>query len=103
VLAEPFAGITLLADRPPPPFVGEIPIDGARETGLEGFLRLPAEIAFDLRGVDGVAPVMARAVGDETDLVTITPAARARPFLSSRSQIVSTTERLVRSDRPPTL
>ena len=47
-----------------PCFVVEIPLDRLQETGLEGFLRCPAEFTADLAGVDCVALVVAGAVGD---------------------------------------
>lgn len=42
--------------------VGEIPLDGLAEAGLETLLREPVELALDLAGVDGVAAVVAGAI-----------------------------------------
>ena len=86
----------------PPRPVLQIPGDGLGDPGLEGFLRAPAQFVFDLRGVDGVAPVVAGTIGDERDQPRRGPRAEGSSR-SSRSQIVSTTCRLVRSLRPPIL
>ena len=51
--------------------VVEIPGDGFAQAGFEAFGRVPAQFAFELAGVDGVAPVVARAVGDEADKLRV--------------------------------
>jgi hypothetical protein len=43
--------------------VVQVPLHGLADVGLEGLGRLPAKFVLDLAGVDGVAPIMARAVG----------------------------------------
>ena len=58
-------------DIPHPVLVVEIPLDGFADAGLEAFRRFPTELAVDFCGVDGVAAVVARAVGDEGDLVLV--------------------------------
>src|SRR5271166_6843021 len=65
--AEALAGIDLVAQRPPPPFVVEIPPHRLLNAGVEGFERLPAKLALELRRVDGVAQIVPRAVRDELD------------------------------------
>ena len=54
-----------------PRLVIQIPLHRLPDTGLEGFSRLPAEFAFDLGGVDGVAAVMAGAIGDVGNLFLV--------------------------------
>jgi hypothetical protein len=66
VLVEPVAvGAALHVGDPV--LVGEVPLDGLADAGLEGLGRAPAEFALDLAGVDGVAAVVAGAVGDVGD------------------------------------
>src|SRR3546814_2054845 len=48
------------------------------DLGLEALLRRPAELAGRLRGVDGVAQIVAGAVVDEGDQAAAGLAARAR-------------------------
>src|SRR5262245_3859558 len=43
----------------------EIPADGLRDARLEAVRRAPAQLAADLAGIDGVAPIVARPVGHE--------------------------------------
>ena len=56
----------------PPVLVFQIPLYGFADTAVEGFLGCPAEFALDFCGVDGVALVVAGAVGDVGDEVGIT-------------------------------
>ena len=63
----------------------------------------PAEFAFDLGAVDGIAAVVARPVADEGDQARGCGLPGGGDRASSRSQIVSTTARLVRSAPPPIL
>ena len=57
----------------------------------------------DLRGIDGIALVMARPVGDEVDqLARAADGASGRSSSSSR-QMARTTSMLLRSLSPPTL
>ena len=51
--------------------VGQVPLDGFADAGVKGFGGLPAQLGFELAGVDGVAPVVARAVGDVGDLAGV--------------------------------
>ena len=53
----------------PPGFVMKVPIDGFAEAGGVVLLGRPAKFVTDLRGIDGVAEVVAGAVGDEGDQV----------------------------------
>src|SRR5690606_36592960 len=62
-----------------PGFVFEIPLHGLAEAGDVVLRGGPAELGFDLGGVDGVAQVVAGAVGDEGDLVGVGFAVGARP------------------------
>ena len=61
--------IVTIDDMPPPALVFKIPLDGLLDAVLELRLRLPAELRVDLRRVDGVAAVVALAVGDVLDEV----------------------------------
>src|SRR5437016_4869009 len=64
--AEALAGTTAPHLFPPDAIV-EIPTDGAVEPGRERFAGLPSDLASHLGGVDGVATIMARPIGDERD------------------------------------
>src|SRR5580704_17834640 len=77
--AQTFAGVDLLAQRPPPPFVVEIPADRLLDAALESLERAPAEFALELGRVDGVAPVVSRPVGDEGDKGFVRAGHRAKP------------------------
>lgn len=68
---EAFAAVSAVLNFLPPGFVVQVPLDGFAEAGFEGFLWRPAQLFFDFAGVDGVAMVVARAVGDEGDQVTV--------------------------------
>jgi hypothetical protein len=61
-----------------PGLVAEVPLHGLADAGLECLGRLPAEFAFELAGVDGVAAVAAGAVLDVDDLVPVGLAVGAR-------------------------
>ena len=56
-------------DAHPPVTVLEVPLDRLLDAVLEFRLRLPTELCVDLRRVDGVAAVVALAVGDVPDEV----------------------------------
>ena len=102
--AEAFAAVDAGADALPPGAVVEIPADRPRQAALDALLRRPAELALDLARVDGVAEVVAGAVGDEGDQVRAgCRCARSGASSSSEAQMASTTSRLVRSLRPPIL
>src|SRR6266567_3337182 len=63
---------------PGPGLVLDIPRDGAADAVGEPDLRAPAELALDLRWVDGVAEVVARPVGHELDELVVAAATRPR-------------------------
>ena len=54
-----------------PCLVVQIPLHGFADTGLEGFLRLPAQFLFQLTRIDGVTAVVARAILHEGDLCLV--------------------------------
>ena len=54
----------------PPGFVGQVPVDGRLQAlGEVGVGGAPAELAAQLRGVDGAAAVVAGAVGHPAEVV----------------------------------
>ena len=61
--------IVTIDDMLPPSLMLEVPLDGLLDAVLELRLRRPAEFRVDLRRVDGVAAVVALAVGDVLDEV----------------------------------
>ena len=68
------AGLGGLLGRAPPGLVGDVPVDGGLEAlGEVGVGRPPAELALELRGVDGVAAVVAGAVGDPVEVLGVLP------------------------------
>ena len=71
-LTEPLRLIAAIQNRLPPGAIVKIPANRLFDAGFEGFLRAPAKLALDFRGVDGIAPVMSGPVGDKCDQ----PAAR---------------------------
>lgn len=63
-----------LLGRAPPGLVGDVPVDGLLEAlGEVGVRRPPAQLALELRGVDGVAAVVAGAVGDPVEVLGVAP------------------------------
>ena len=61
-----------LLGRAPPGLVGDVPVDGLLEAlGEVGVRRPPAELALELGGVDGVAAVVAGAVGDPVEVLGV--------------------------------
>ena len=61
-----------LLGRAPPGLVGHVPVDGGLEAlGEVGVRRPPAELALELRAVDGVAAVVAGAVGDPVEVLGV--------------------------------
>ena len=66
--SEAFAPVGTVEDGFGPPAVVQVPEDGLADASLEGFLRLPAELALYLARVDGVATVVAWAIGDKGNL-----------------------------------
>ena len=66
------AGLGGLLGRAPPGLVGHVPVDGGLEAlGEVGVRRPPAELALELGGVDGVAAVVAGAVGDPVEVLGV--------------------------------
>ena len=61
-----------LLGRAPPGLVGDVPVDRLLEPlGEVGVGRPPAQLALELRGVDGVAAVVAGAVGDPVEVLGV--------------------------------
>ena len=61
-----------LLGRAPPGLVGHVPVDGGPEPlGEVGVGRPPAQLALQLGGVDGVAAVVAGAVGDPVEVLGV--------------------------------
>lgn len=66
--------------------MGQVPLDGLADAAVEGFGGLPAEFALELARIDGVAPVVAGAVGDVADLLFVGLAVGARAqFVEQRA------------------
>ena len=65
-------GLGGLLGRAPPGLVGDVPVDGGLEApGEVGVRRPPAQLALELRAVDGVAAVVAGAVGDPVEVLGV--------------------------------
>ena len=70
----PVAGLGGLLGRAPPGLVLHVPVDSGPEApGEVGVGRPPAELALQLGGVDGVAAVVAGAVGDPVEVLGVAP------------------------------
>ena len=68
------AGLGGLLGRAPPGLVGHVPVDGGLEApGEVGVGRPPAQLALELGRVDGVAAVVAGAVGHPVEVLGIAP------------------------------
>ena len=68
------AGLGGLLGRAPPGLVGHVPVNRLLEPlGEVDVRRPPAELALELGGVDGVAAVMAGAVGDPVEVLGVAP------------------------------
>ena len=68
------AGLGGLLGRAPPGLVLDIPVDGLLQAlGEVGASRPPAQLALELRAVDGVAAVVAGAVGDPVEVLGVAP------------------------------
>lgn len=66
------AGLGGLLGRAPPGLVLHVPVDGLLQApGEVGVSRPPAELALELGGVDGVAAVVAGAVGDPVEVLGV--------------------------------
>lgn len=65
-------GLGGLLGRAPPGLVLDVPVDGGLQAlGEVGVCRPPAELALELRAVDGVAAVVAGAVGDPVEVLGV--------------------------------
>ena len=65
-------GLGGLLGRAPPRLVGHVPVDGGLHAlGEVGVRRPPAELGLQLGGVDGVAAVVAGAVGDPVEVLGV--------------------------------
>ena len=58
-----------------------IPLDSSSNAFLEAYAWLPAERVFYPIGIERIAAIMARAIGDELDLISIGLSAATRPEL----------------------
>ena len=68
------AGLGGLLGRAPPGLVGHVPVDGGLQApGEVGVGRPPAQLALELGAVDGVAAVVAGAVGDPVEVLGVAP------------------------------
>src|SRR5271163_5261647 len=63
--------MALLRNPGAPGAVFEVPTHGVAQAHLERAARAPADLALDLRGVDGVAAVVPRAILDEGHQVAV--------------------------------
>lgn len=71
--AKALALITAVLYAATPLQIVEVPFDGFSQAGFEGFCRGPAEFALYFAGVDGVALIVAGAVVDEGDEISVVP------------------------------
>ena len=68
----PVTGLGGLLGRAPPGLVGHVPVDRLLQAlGEVGVGRPPAQLALELRAVDGVAAVVAGAVGDPVEVLGV--------------------------------
>ena len=68
------AGLGGLLGRAPPGLAGDVPVDGGLQAlGEVGVRRPPAQLALELGRVDGVAAVVAGAVGDPVEVLGVLP------------------------------
>ena len=69
---RPVAGLGGLLGRAPPGLVLDVPVDGLLQALCEvGVRRPPSELALELGRVDGVAAVVAGAVGDPVEVLGV--------------------------------
>ena len=81
------AGLGGLLGRAPPGLVGHVPVDGGLEPlGEVGVGRPPAQLALELGGVDGVAAVVAGAIGDPVEVLGV--AAHGREYHAQDRDVV---------------
>ena len=70
----PVPGLGGFLGRAPPGLVLDVPVDGGLQAlGEVGVRRPPAELALELGRVDGVAAVVAGAVGDPVEVLGVAP------------------------------
>ena len=82
------AGLGGLLGGAPPGLVGDVPVDGGLEPlGEVGVGRPPAELAPELGGVDGVAAVVAGAVGDPVEVLGV-PSHRLEDHAQDRDVVL---------------
>ena len=93
LLADPLAVGTALHVGHPLRVV-QVPLHGLGNAGVEGFCRLPAQFTFDLVRIDGVAAVVAGAVGDVGDLFGVAAA------IGTRAQLVQQGVTIVETKGP---
>ncbi len=67
VLGAVVVHVCSAGDVAQPGLIAKVPVDGGAQALFEGHRRLPAELAVDLGGVDGVALVVAWTVLDKGD------------------------------------
>ena len=92
LLADPVL-VSAAGDIANPSLVVEVPLYGLLDAGLESLEGLPAEFAFDLGSVDGVAAVVAWAVLDVGDLLFVRLAVGTRAeFVEDSAQGVDDVE-----------
>ena len=84
LLADPLAVGTALHIGDPLRVV-QVPLHGFGNAGVKGFCRLPAQFTFNLVRIDGVAAIVAGAVGDVGDLFGVAAA------IGTRAQLVQQT------------
>lgn len=66
------AGLGGLLGRAPPGLIGDVPVDSGLQALREvGVRRPPAQLALEFRAVDGVAAVVAGAVGDPVEVLGV--------------------------------
>ena len=66
------AGLGGLLGRAPPGLIGDVPVDSGLQALREvGVRRPPAQLALEFRAVDGVAAVVAWAVGDPVEVLGV--------------------------------
>ena len=99
---DPLCVITALKDRTPPVTALEIPRNGFFNAGFKALAGVPAKLGFNLRRVDGITPVVARPVMDESYQRASGRAFAGRQAVQMIADL-STICRLVRSFFPPML